>query len=102
MSEKVPPLLPRDDGLLYAEDLTPEQVLASIDQFSEKHKPCSICDSVHWLIQQDSSGKPILTHMPSFRNEDDKVITLFMYCATCGHIRAFMAETITRLARNLR
>lgn len=102
MSEEVEALKPREDGLLYAEDLTPAQFLACIDQFSDQLKPCPICDSTHWLIQQDRAGKLVLTFMPSFMDEHDKVISLFMYCNTCGHIRSFMAEAITRLARNLK
>lgn len=101
MDDVVEPLKPRDNGLLYADDLTAAQFMAVMDTFVETQHYCPVCNARHWQVQHDDNGKPVILLLPSFRDESDKLLSFFMACATCGFVRTHLAEHICRLAGKL-
>lgn len=102
MDEDVKPLMPREDGLLYADDVTSGQFMAVMDTFTQTDHECPVCKTKHWEIQLDGPDKPVLLKLPSERSEKDFILTFFMACSTCGYMRTHLAESICRLAGRLK
>lgn len=102
MEDSIRPLEPREDGLLYADDVTSAQFMAVMDTFTQTDHECPVCRAKQWEIQLDGPDKPVLLKLPSQRSGADYILTFFMACSTCGYMRTHMAEHICRLAVKLK
>ncbi len=101
MVDVVESLKPRDDGLLYADDLTSDQFMAVMDTFTDTQHFCPVCNARSWEIQLEEDGKPVIGVVPTYRDSSNQLLVLFLNCAKCGFLRTHLAEHICRMAGKL-
>lgn len=107
MDDQVAPLKARDDGKLYAADMTMAQYLAVLHRLTPAdNNACPACGCANWDVHRDgtlddSESKPVILASPSLRNERLRQLYFFTSCSRCGYMRQYRAESIALLASNL-
>lgn len=106
MSDDVIALKPREDGKLYAEDVTMAQYLAVLRKLKSPDKNvCPTCGNASWDVHRDRTrdelSKPVILASPSHRDETLMQLSFFTSCGKCGYMRHYRAERIALLASQL-